>query len=214
MTFGQEQQTPTRSQPIILFDGSSMAGWTKRNGSPNDGWIIQEGTLHRSKRSGDLYFDMWFKDFELTFEWKQEEGGNSGIKYRVKDYGKQSLGCEYQCQDDTTFNKQSAGALYALYAPDKEKRKLKPAGNWNRGKIVVCGNRIEHWLNDELVVQAEVGNADWLDRVASSKFSDKTNFGQNQWGRIFLQDHGNPVWFRNITLTPLVCDGVSLAEWR
>ena len=200
------QTSPARSQPIMLFEGNSMAGWTSRDGTENDGWIIQDGTLHRSKRGGDLYFNMWFKDFELTFEWKLEKGGNSGVKYRVKDYGKQSLGCEFQCQDDTTFDKHSAGGLYALFAPDQEKRKLKPAGEWNHGKIVVCGNRIEHWLNGEQVVKAVVGNQDWLDRVKNSKFSDKPGFGQNPWGRIFLQDHGNPVWFRDITLTPLVCN--------
>lgn len=206
-SIGLAQTVPERSQPIILFDGSSTAGWTNRDGSANEGWIIQDGTLHRSKKAGDLYFNMWFDNFELTFEWKLEKGGNSGVKYRVKDYGKQSLGCEFQCQDDTTSDKQSAGGLYALYAPDKEARRLKPAGQWNRGKIIVCGRKIEHWLNGELMVRTIVGSQDWLDRVAESKFKDKTNFGQNQWGRIFLQDHGNPVWFRKITLTPLVCNG-------
>lgn len=199
-----ECQSPMRGQPIILFDGKSMDGWTRRDGTPSDGWIIQDGTLHRSKRAGDLYFNIWFKDFELTFRWKLEKGGNSGVKYRVQDYGKQSLGCEYQCQDDSKVNKHAAGSLYALYAPNAERRKLKPVGEWNDSKIVVCGTRIEHWLNGELVVAANVGSVDWLDRVAKSKFKDKENFGQNAWGQIFLQDHGNPVWFRDIVLTPLV----------
>lgn len=205
-----QSTTYVRGQPLVLFDGSSMEGWTKRDGTPSDGWIIQEGSLYRSKRAGDLYYKVWFQDFELSFRWKLEKGGNSGVKYRVQDYEKQSLGCEYQIQDDVEVDRHSAGGLYALYPPNKEKRKLNPPGQWNESKIIVCGQHIEHWLNGEQVVVAEVGSLDWLQRVAKSKFKDKQYFGQNRWGQIFLQDHGNPVWFQDIVITPLsatACDG-------
>ena len=58
------------------------------------------------------------------------------------------------------------------------------------------------------VVQADVGGDEWLERVAKSKFRNREGFGANREGRIFLQDHGNPVWYRNIVLVPLNCDQV------
>ena len=156
---------------------------------------------------GDLYHRDWYRDFELSFEWKIKEKGNSGVKYRVRQYGKQMLGCEYQIQDDApnTSDRQSTGSLYAVYEPTKN-RKTNPVGSWNVSKIMVCGNKIEHWLNGEKVVDASVASWDWIKRVEGSKFRDKYSFGENREGRIFLQDHGNPVWYRNIVVVPLDCD--------
>lgn len=197
-----------RGEPIQLFDGVSTRGWTKRNGQPSANWIAQNGTLFRSAGGGDLYHEHWYKDFELTFEWKIAKNGNSGVKYRVQKYGNQSLGCEYQIQDDKDKprDKQATAGLYAVYEPSGA-NKANPVGDWNTSKIVVCGRNIEHWLNDERVVSTVSGSEDWLKRVASSKFNNKPFFGQNREGRIFLQDHGNPVWFRNIVVVPLRCHG-------
>ncbi len=195
-----------RGEPIQLFDGESTRGWTKRSGEPSTNWIVQDGTLFRSKAGGDLYHEHWYQDFELTFEWKIAKNGNSGVKYRVRKYGNQSLGCEYQIQDDKgkPFNKHATAGLYAVYEPNGTK-KAAPVDEWNTSKIVICGKQIEHWLNGQIVVSTCVGSDDWLERVASSKFKDKPFFGQNREGRIFLQDHGNPVWFRNVVVVPLRC---------
>ncbi|NIO39879.1 MAG: DUF1080 domain-containing protein, partial [Burkholderiales bacterium] len=64
-------------------------------------------------------------------------------------------------------------------------------------------NQIEHWLNGQKIVDAVVGSDDWHQRVEKSKFRSHEGFGQNAVGRIFLQDHGTEVWFRDIALTPL-----------
>ena len=194
-----------RGQPMALFDGKTLDGWERRNGKPGKNWIVDEdGNLHRSRGGGDLYHQHWFKDFDLTWQWKLLKRGNSGIKYRVQDYGRRSLGCEYQMQDDKgrLFQKQSTGALYALFEPDQNKQ-LNPVGQWNTSRIVVCGYQVEHWLNGKKIMTATFGSSDWHERVAASKFSEYEGFGQNPEGRIFLQDHGQPVWFRNIELTPL-----------
>ncbi len=210
---GQSPQTrqPLRGNPISLFDGHSLEGWEKQNGQAPDNWVVEEGTIYRASKGGDLYHKNWYRDFELSFHWKLNEKGNSGIKYRVKQYGKRNLGCEYQIMDeqDGLFTKTSSGSIYALYQPGKNK-KLNPIGEWNQSKIVVCGRRIEHWLNGEKIVEANVGSPDWLSRVENSKFMPLANFAQNREGRIFLQDHGQPVWFREIVLVPLDCDKPAL----
>lgn len=196
-----------RGQPVSLFDGRSLDGWVRRNGEPAKNWTVSDGAIYRSGGGGDLYHQHWFRDFELSFEWKIEAGGNSGVKYRVQPYGKQMLGCEYQIQDDKDkpFNRHATGAIYAVVEPSKNKTQ-NATGEWNTSKIVVCGDRVEHWLNGQRVVNARIGSLDWLKRVEGSKFRDKAFFGQNREGRVFLQDHGNPVWYRNIVLVPLDAD--------
>ena len=204
---GQSVSGPVRGEPIKLFDGESLQGWSKQNGNPAKNWVVEEGSIGWKSRGGDLYHEHWYRDFELTFQWKIGAGGNSGVKYRVQAYGKRFLGCEYQVFDDKpkSFGKQSTGSLYALYGPSKNKV-TKPLGEWNQSKIVVCGNHVEHWLNGAKVVDATFGSSDWNKRVADSKFNKYDQFGLNREGRIFLQDHGKPVWFREIVVTPLDCD--------
>ena len=71
------------------------------------------------------------------------------------------------------------------------------------GAVIVRGNRIEHWLNGHLVMEAIVGSVDWQQRVGKSKFADVDGFGQNRCGRIMLTDHGDEVWYRNVFIRRL-----------
>lgn len=194
-----------------LFDGKSLAGWETTDGNPvRWGWRVEDGAIFRSSRSDSIYAVGEYGDFELSFEWKLARGGNSGVKYRVAYYPKGIwgtpawLGCEYQLFDDAQEHdpKKSTGAIYSLYAPNG-KKKVKPAGEFNQSKIVCAGSKIEHWLNGELIVEADTSSEDWKQRIAASKFSQAEHFFENRHGRIQLQDHGHDVWFRNITLRQL-----------
>ena len=98
--------------------------------------------------------------------------------------------------------KNSAGALYDLYEPNSEKQ-LQPPGEYNTAKIVVRGDKIEHWLNGRLIVSATVGDEEWQRRVAASKFSDAPDFSRNPRGKLMLTDHGSEVWYRNFVFEPL-----------
>lgn len=204
---------PVRGQPLSLFNGTSLEGWETLAGTKPKNWSVVDGAISWKSKGGDLYHQQWFRDFELSFQWKLNANGNSGVKYRVQRYGKRSLGCEYQIQDDKNnlFGKTSTGALYAVFEPDK-KKVINPLGQWNDAKIVVCGNRVEHWVNGIKVVEATIGSPDWHTRIAKSKFSKHEQFGLNREGRIFLQDHGKPVWFRKIIVTPLDCDQAAATE--
>ena len=157
------------------------------------------------KGSGHILTANEFGDFTLAFEWKIATGGNSGLKYRVRSYGNKLLGCEYQIYDDEGKKKMqprnSAGSLYDLYEPNSAKQ-LKPAGEWNQAKIVVRGNRIEHWLNGLQVVTATIGDAEWQKRISESKFSEYAEFSQQPRGKLMLTDHGSEVWYRNFAFEP------------
>lgn len=190
------------TKTIALFNGKTLDGWSTLKGAPvTKGWEVKNGMLHREKRGGHIVTEQEFGDFELEFEWKIGKRGNSGVKYRLKKFGSQWLGCEYQLYDDRgkPGSASATGALYALYPPPKNKP-LKPVGEFNTSRIVVRGERVEHWLNGEKIVEAKIGSEDWNRRVARSKFNKYDGFAKTSRSKIMLQDHGSEVWFRKITL--------------
>lgn len=189
-----------------LFDGKTVKGWVKPDGQPVTAWQVVDGLLYKPRRGGTILSADDYGDGELRFEWKIAEGGNSGLKYRVKKFGDEWLGCEYQLLDDERHGnaknpKTSCGALYALFAPNEEKH-LKPAGEFNEGRVVTHGTHLEHWLNGKKIVAVDTNSSEWKERVAASKFSEAKGFGENPRGKIMLQDHGSEIWFRNITFRP------------
>jgi hypothetical protein len=191
------------SQVKDLFNKDDFSQWTKVNGEQVDkGWSVENGTIYRHAKGGDIITKEKFKDFELTFEWKISKAGNSGIKYRTRG----SLGLEYQVLDDQKHrdNKNPthrAGSLYELVAAQDSKT-LKPVGEWNKGRIFVRGNQIEHWLNGEKVVEITWGSEDWKKRFQKSKYHKNEGFGSWE-GPILLQDHNDPVWYRNLKIQKL-----------
>ncbi len=218
--------TVAAGQPISLFDGRSLDGWTTQNGEPvTRRWEVADGLLHLKADRGrplNIVTDREYGDFQLEFEWRIEPGGNNGVKYRVRKFGNRVLGCEYQIIDDDGYQhplpaKGTTGALYDIYEPTEAKW-LKPVGEFNHSRIVVQGNRIEHWLNGQLIVLAYVGSSEWDQRIAASKFAEVEGFGRNPVGRIMLTDHNSDVWYRKIVLTtldlPVTCRPVTTCVSR
>ena len=74
---------------------------------------------------------------------------------------------------------------------------------FNTAKIVVRGNKVEHYLNDVKIVEYERGTQMWKALVNYSKHAKWPNFGELQEGNILLQDHGNEVYFKNIKIKVL-----------
>ena len=77
---------------------------------------------------------------------------------------------------------------------------LKPVGEFNEARVVVCGNHVEHWLNGVKVLEATMHDDEWNQRVQASKFGKMPKFGTMSKGHIALQDHGNNVWYRNVKI--------------
>jgi hypothetical protein len=193
----------------LLFDGKTTAGW-RNYGKPSisDGWTVQDGALTRTGAGGDIITTGEFKNFELSIDWKIEIGGNSGIFYRASEDSEAIYwnAVEMQVLDDAKHpdgqdRMTSAGAAYDLYPSPKGH--VNPGGEWNTARLIVNGNRVEHWLNGVKLLEYELGSPDWNAKVAASKFKPHARFGMNAQGHIGLQDHGNVVAFRNIKIRVL-----------
>lgn len=203
----------------LLFDGQSLDGWRgfKRDSVP-DGWTVESGAMHftgeASSQEGEppftLITDSMYADFELRFQWKIEEEGNSGVMYRVSEQEDlpYETGPEYQVLDNSTLDDDDAvhtsGSLYGLYAPAKDV--TRPIGRYNDARIVVRDSHVEHWLNGTKLLEAEIGSDTWAERVSDTKFANWPNFAQMDEGYIAFQDHGHPVWYRNVKIRPLSPD--------
>jgi hypothetical protein len=206
-----------------LFDGKTTEGWRgyKMNAMP-PGWQVIDGALVRvaggagGKGAGggdDIITVEQFDNFELELEWRvMDRAGNSGIIIRASEDAATAwhTGPEIQVLDDAAYpgrdTRQLAGACYDLYAPSKDV--ARPRGQWNAVRIVADGNRIEHWLNGEKIVEYELGSDDWNRRVAASKFKNMKHFRQPPTkGHICLQDHTSRIEYRNIRIRPLKAEG-------
>ena len=196
--------TVTGTRQLELSD---FRGYTTEEIGP--GWSMKDGILHfDGNKCGDLVTKQEFGDFVLKFDWKISEAGNSGVMYRVSLGDKKPYlsGPEYQILDDDKhkdgkLESHRAGALYALYVPND--KTLNAVGEWNSSKIVLKGNSVQHWLNGKKIVDAELGSEDWNKRVGASKFKNWGKFGKNKKGHVCFQDHGDPVWYRNIIIEPI-----------
>ncbi len=195
----------------LLFDGQSLTGWRGyKETTIGAGWKVQDGAIVlTAAKAGDLVTEAEFGDFELVFDWKIAEAGNSGVIYRVGlgDSASYRTGPEYQVLDnqkakDNKLANHLAGSLYDVgQAPPKDV--TKPVGEWNTGRIVVRGWKVEHWLNGEKLVATDLASAEGKAALAASKFKTWEKFASLARGRIALQEHGDVVSFRNIKVREL-----------
>ncbi|MYF69857.1 MAG: DUF1080 domain-containing protein [Proteobacteria bacterium] len=221
--FAQDAAVPGADGDSVwqwLFDGSDLDRWREYNkdGPISPAWVVEDGVLafqpdrKTSPDSVGIITREQFADFELELQWKISAGGNSGIFFHVTEHEgmvRPSLtGLEMQILDDDRHRdgaepKTSAGSAYALYAPSRTT--VRPVGEWNLARIVSVGGRVEFWLNGERIVEFDRDSEDWRQRYAASKFSAPPfeHFGVARRGHIGLQDHADPVFFRNIRIRRL-----------
>ena len=210
-TDGHNRLTPMQEAQgwTLLFDGESMDLWRGfgKDHFPDE-WTIRDGQLIRTRPSGDIITREQFDDFELSLDWKVEPGGNSGVFFNVSDTGDAVYytGPEMQLLDnqghaDGGSPLTSAGSNYALHPPRWDV--AAPADSWNRSRLMVQGDKVEHWLNGVLIVEYFLDSDDWRRRVQDSKFRGMPDYGSRSRGHVALQDHGEKVSFRNIRIRRL-----------
>jgi hypothetical protein len=195
--------TKPESDFTPIFDGKTFDGWEQ-----SGNWIIEDGAFYRKSSGGNLTYTAAVvpDDFELRFDWKVSAGCNSGVYYRPGQV-------EYQVLDNQGSPygenaRQAAASLFFCMAPSKDG--TLPVGQWNTARIICKGSVIEHWLNGERVLSFDYDDPkwDWYIKLLAARGGDLT--GRN--GQLWLQDHGQDVWFRNLRWRKIPKDEVIVPE--
>lgn len=201
----------------LLFDGTSLDQWRDYNGEElTIPWFVEDGTIvakgDGSDETGYIVTKKQYENFEMAWDWKIADGGNSGVLYHVVEDPLFKVpyvtGPEYQLIDDLGFPEpledwQKTAADYAMYTTDPAKTEIKTAGEWNTSKIVFDNGHVEHWLNGQKVVEFEAWTDDWHERKNDGKWTNAPEYGLATKGAICLQDHGSAAWFRNVKIKEL-----------
>jgi hypothetical protein len=144
---------PSKKQS--LFNGKDLTGW-KIYGTEK--WFVEKGLLicesGPDKQYGYLATDKFYKNFDLTLEFLQVSDGNSGVFFRSTIEGTKIAG--WQCEvapkgHDTGGIYESYGRGWLKQIDDDKENILKP-GEWNTMRIRVVGDRVQTWLNGQLMV--------------------------------------------------------------
>jgi hypothetical protein len=206
----QEQPGKPPSDAVVLFDGKDLSQWVGMDGRPTK-WIVKDGYMECVKGSGYIRTLQNFGDCQIHVEWAapvpgEGEGqgrGNSGVFFGLDRYEVQVL----DSFGSKTYADGSAGSLYGQYPPLANV--CRPPGEWQTYDIVYSAPRFDAegkslspvrltiFQNGVLIQNnvALVGPTSWLERAPYQAHPEKQP--------IALQDHGNPVRFRNIWLREL-----------
>jgi len=186
------KELPKKEKAAIeLFNGENLDGWINYG---TEKWYVEDGLLvcesGPDNQYGYLATDMYYKDFDLTVDFKQVSDGNSGIFFRSTVDGTKVSGW----QVEVAPKGHDSGGIYESYGrgwlnqiPDEDEDVLKE-GEWNTMRIKVVGSEVTTWLNGQEMTHLDdplIGRAN---------------------GRIALQIHdggGIKVLWRNMVLTPL-----------
>lgn len=216
-------QATAQDELTPLFNGRDLTSWLVPAGSR---WQVQDGLIYLN-RDGDgqehnhvyLWTAETYDDFLLELEFKIPARANSGIFLRTTDLQDPvDTGLEVQIANShgqTTLSRTgTAGAMYDLLAPTKNP--LLPPGQWNQMRIECHGSRIQVQLNGTPIVDLDTERWTEVGRNpdgSANKFSRAIkDFGRR--GHIGLQDHGLPIWYRNIRIQRLSQEPDMPADYR
>lgn len=205
---------------LTLFDGRTLNNFRSPSGStdPSVSWLVRDGVLHsnaESKMQTDLWTAGTYESFELEFEWRVAPGANTGVKYLIQQWASDhlhngithetSLGFEFQLVDDASTGGSdsplhASGALYNYLAPAS--RQARPAGEWNTARLVVDGDRVEHWINGVRVLAYSLGSPELKAALTAKRLNSARMLERLAVRRshIAFQHHESAVSFRNIRI--------------
>ncbi len=197
------------SDAIVLFDGTSLAGWVGRDGEP--GWLIEGSAMEVVPGTGDIETEAAFGDCQLHVEWAapaevagdSQGRGNSGV-FLMGRYEIQVL----DGYNNPTYADGAAAAIYGQYPP--QVNACRPPGEWQAYDVLFLAPRWEGTdpvrpaqltvLHNGVVVHhARAAMGPTLHgQVADYALPHSTT------GPLKLQDHGDLVRYRNIWIRPLL----------
>jgi hypothetical protein len=200
------------SDAIILFDGSDLnKEWMGMDGKPSI-WTIKDGAMISTKGSGYIKSKRAFSDFQLHIEWKtpsevsgtSQGRGNSGV-YLQELYEVQVL----DSYDNRTYRNGQAGSIYKQYPPLVNT--CRKPGEWQTYDIIYTAPTFGTdslvfktpprvtVLQNGVLVQNNVSLRGPTQYIGVPEYTIKKHGPLS----LLLQDHGNPVAYRNIWIREL-----------
>jgi hypothetical protein len=197
------------SDAVVLFDGKSLASWRSSDGGPAK-WQIRDGYVEVAAGTGDILTADSFGDCQLHIEWatpavvkgEGQERGNSGV-FLMGHYEIQVL----DSYDNKTYFHGQAGSVYKQYAPLVNASRA--PGQWQSYDIIFRAPRFDEQgkpterarvtvLHNGALIQNNV-------EIFGNTYNDRPAVytAHSPLEPLRLQDHGNPVRYRNIWIRRL-----------
>jgi len=205
------------SDALVLFDGTDLAHWQKGNGADANWIIVDNDHMVVPKKAGGIQTRKSFGSCQLHIEWKTPEGippqvkgqsrSNSGV-FLMGRYEVQVLDSytDDNYQSNSTYADGQAGALYGQHPPMVNV--CRPAGQWQSYDIAFMrplfdddGNCIRKAR--VTIFHNGVCIHNNLEIEGTTFHKRKAAYSPHGEGPIQLQDHGNPMRFRNIWIREL-----------
>ena len=189
----------------FLFAGKAINLLSPKHINLNKNWTLNKGVLTPSETTGGIIWSKSkFGDFRVSLEYKTSEKANSGLFFRTDPKNAVQGGFEIQIASPGLYSgKHIVGSLYDAKEPIVAAGK--PDGEWNTMELTCKGPNIIAKVNGKKVIDVSI--EDWKEPKKNpdgSKNKFKTALKDlPRIGNLGLQYHGQPVWFRNINVTPL-----------
>lgn len=197
------------SDAIVLFNGTDLSRWRRDDGSPAR-WIVRDGYVEVAPGTGEIVTADKFGDVQLHIEWatpavvkgEGQERGNSGV-FLMGHYEVQVL----DSYDNETYYHGQAGAVYKQYAPLVNASRR--PGEWQTYDIVFHAPKFDEQgkvtdrarvtvLHNGVLIQNNV-------EIYGNTYNDRPALytAHPAEESLRLQDHANPVRYRNIWIRRL-----------
>ena len=205
----QEKVGNAPSDAVVLFDGKDLSKWQDGKGGDAP-WKVEDGAMVIAPKTGSIQTKDKFRDVQLHIEWMEPKGiegksqgrGNSGVLI-MGMYELQVL----DSHDNQTYADGGAGAIYGQYPPLANP--IRPQGQWQAYDVVFHaptydGSKMSKpatitVLFNSVLVQDHMKLLGPVHHKELTKYPDS----HPEKGPLQLQDHGNPVRFRNIWVREL-----------
>lgn len=199
------------SDAVVLFDGTSLKRWKSQGKDAPAGWKVENGYMEVVKGAGAIETLQAFGDVQLHVEWmaptpprgEGQDRGNSGVFFGAGKYEVQVL----DSYESKTYPDGQAGSLYGQFPPLVNASR--PPGEWQSYDIVFEMPRFSATGALDSPARATVFLNGVLVQLGKELIGPTTNKVRTPYSQhpealpISLQDHGDPVRFRNIWVRKL-----------
>jgi hypothetical protein len=184
----KRKSPPKWGQPVTLFNGKDLTGWTPRNQSKEASWRAEDGTLVKEGNGPDLVSTSKFKDFKLHIEFNCGVNANSGVFLRGR----------YEVQVETESaaepNSHHTGGVYGFLDPIPEQPRKPDV--WQTFDITLIGRNVTVVQNGITVIDNKE-----IPGITGGALDSHEGLP----GPIYLQaSEKGRVAYRNIVLTPAI----------